>query len=187
MYIRGKGHPLEGLRVSCKHLHPRRHARAAIACRAAVGVKHAQHAMLAGLVATCMVRSPHREQNVVTDILLSCLARTSHFSQKDVMAEAVRNPASEICVALQTVSPTYADAAISVTGEQSQKYREELEQLIKARMRPGERALPELKSSPAVRTHMAPCNDDYLGRILCFWLLNFLQNLNSPRNLLPGL
>ena len=96
------------------------------------------------------------------------------------MAEAVRNPASEICVALQTVSPTHADAAISVTGEQSQKYREELEQLIKARMRPGERALPELKSSPAVRTHMAPCNDDYLGRILRFWLHTLLQNLNSP-------
>lgn len=83
------------------------------------------------------------------------------------MAEAVRNPAlSEICVALQTLSPTRADAATSVSGEQSQKYREELEQLIKARMQPGERALPELKSSPAVRTHMAPSNDHFLGSIL---------------------
>ena len=82
MYIRGKGHPLEGLRVSCKHLHPRRKARAAIACRAAVGVKHAQHALLAGLVATCMVRSPHRDQNAVPYILLSCLARSFHFHGK---------------------------------------------------------------------------------------------------------
>lgn len=38
-----------------------------------------------------------------------------------------------------------------MTGEQSQRYREELEQLIKARMKPGERALPSLTSSPAVR------------------------------------
>ncbi len=55
------------------------------------------------------------------------------------------------CVALQTCNPLVADAATSVSGEQSQKYREELEQLIKARMAPGERALPELKSSPTVR------------------------------------
>lgn len=53
-------------------------------------------------------------------------------------------------VALQTWHPLNADAATSVSGEQSQKYREELEQLIKSRMAPGERALPELKSSPMV-------------------------------------
>ena len=69
-------------------------------------------------------------------------------------------------MALQTLSPTRADAATNVSGEQSQKYREELEQLIKARMQPGERALPELKSSPAVRTHMAPSYDHFLGSIL---------------------
>ena len=34
--------------------------------------------------------------------------------------------------------------------EPSQRYRAELEGLIKARLKPGERALPELKSSPTV-------------------------------------
>ena len=55
-----------------------------------------------------------------------------------------------LCPAMQTCNPLNADAATSVSGEQSQKYREELEQLIKSRMAPGERALPELKSSPTV-------------------------------------
>ena len=52
---------------------------------------------------------------------------------------------------LQAWNAGHALAVTSVTGEQSQRYREELEQLIKARMKPGERALPELRSSPAVR------------------------------------
>ena len=55
------------------------------------------------------------------------------------------------CAVPQTLHPWHAEAATSVSGEQSQRYREELEQLIKSRMQPGERALPELKSSPAVR------------------------------------
>lgn len=79
MYIRGRGHPLEGLRVSCKHLHIRRQASAVVACRAATGVKHAQHAMLAGLIATCLVSSPHRDHNLAPDILLLCPARMSCF------------------------------------------------------------------------------------------------------------
>ena len=57
---------------------------------------------------------------------------------------------TQSCMASQTCNPLTADAATSVSGEQSQKYREELEQLIKSRMAPGERALPELKSSPTV-------------------------------------
>ena len=63
----------------------------------------------------------------------------------------------------------HAEAATSVSGEQSQRYREELEQLIRSRMQPGERALPELKSSPAVGPraftvllHLLQCMSSYL-------------------------
>lgn len=57
----------------------------------------------------------------------------------------------------------HAEAAAGVSGEQSQRYREELEQLIKSRMQPGERALPELKSSPAVRPRaiLSCCNGPF--------------------------
>ena len=53
-------------------------------------------------------------------------------------------------VLVQVWNAGHASAVTSLTGEQSQRYREELEQLIKARMKPGERALPTLTSSPKV-------------------------------------
>ena len=68
-------------------------------------------------------------------------------------------------MAPQTLHPMHAEAATSVSGEQSQRYREELEQLIRSRMQPGERALPELKSSPAVRhgAILSCCNGCFVG------------------------
>jgi hypothetical protein len=69
VYIDVGGPPLEGLMVPRKYLHPRRSARAAFACRITAGVKHAHHAMLAGLAATCLVSNPLTE---ITVHMTSC-------------------------------------------------------------------------------------------------------------------
>jgi hypothetical protein len=45
----------------------------------------------------------------------------------------------------------------TATFDKSQQYKEELEQVIKSRMKPGERALPVLMSSPTVRTLLPLC------------------------------